>query len=48
MNNLEIDVNQVIDALCQQIVDLSKRNAILQAQVRTLQTMQQSGGDSDA
>lgn len=46
MNNLEIDVNQVIDALCQQIVDLSKRNAILQAQIQTMQ--QQQVGDSDA
>lgn len=46
MNNLEIDVNQVVDALCQQIVDLSKRNAILQAQIQTMQ--QQQGDDSDA
>lgn len=46
MGNLEIDVNQVIDALCQQIGDLSKRNAILQAKVQVLQR-QQSEGDRD-
>lgn len=41
---IEVDVNQVIARLCDQISQQARQIAVLQAQI---QTMQQSGGDSD-
>ncbi len=42
---IEVDANQVIARLCDQIAQQARQIAVLQAQI---QTMQQSGGDSDA
>lgn len=42
---IEVDANQVIARLCDQIGQQARQIAVLQAQI---QTMQQSGGDSDA
>ena len=42
---IEVDANQVINRLCDQIGQQARQIAVLQAQI---QTMQQSGGDSDA
>ncbi len=42
---IEVDVNQVIARLCDQIAQQARQIAVLQAQI---QTMQPSGGDSDA
>ena len=42
---IEVDANQVIDRLCDQIGQQARQIAVLQAQI---QTMQPSGGDSDA
>lgn len=41
---IEVDANQVIARLCDQIGQQARQIAVLQAQI---QTMQQSGGDSD-
>ncbi len=41
---IEVDANQVIARLCDQIAQQARQIAVLQAQI---QTMQQSGGDSD-
>ena len=42
---IEVDANQVIARLCDQIGQQARQIAVLQAQI---QTMQQSGSDSDA
>ncbi|RYQ22660.1 SlyX family protein [Bifidobacterium pseudolongum] len=42
---IEVDANQVIARLCDQIAQQARQIAVLQAQI---QTMQPSGGDSDA
>lgn len=42
---IEVDANQVIARLCDQISQQARQIAVLQAQI---QTMQPSGGDSDA
>ena len=42
---IEVDANRVIARLCEQIGQQARQIAVLQAQI---QTMQQSGGDSDA
>lgn len=42
---IEVDANQVIARLCGQIGQQARQIAVLQAQI---QTMQPSGGDSDA
>jgi len=42
---IEVDANQVINRLCDQIGQQARQIAVLQAQI---QTMQQSGDDSDA
>lgn len=41
---IEVDANQVVARLCDQIAQQARQIAVLQAQI---QTMQQSGGDSD-
>ena len=41
---IEVDANRVIARLCDQISQQARQIAVLQAQI---QTMQQSGGDSD-
>lgn len=42
---IEVDANQVINRLCDQISAQARQIAVLEAQI---QTMQQSGGESDA
>lgn len=42
---IEVDANQVVARLCDQIAQQARQIAVLQAQI---QTMQPSGGDSDA
>lgn len=42
---IEVDANQVVARLCDQIAQQARQIAVLQAQI---QTMQQSGGESDA
>lgn len=42
---IEVDANRVVARLCDQIAQQARQIAVLQAQI---QTMQQSGGDSDA
>lgn len=41
---IEVDANRVIARLCEQIGQQARQIAVLQTQI---QTMQQSGGDSD-
>lgn len=45
MSDIQIDVNDVVNGLLEQVVDLSRQNAILKAQVAALQKPGEAPGD---